>query len=181
MRHAPARRRLVPPRRHLLIAAAVIAALGMTSCSAPATSPEGEAAARDAGSTGSFTARTLDGKRVTVPGSRPSAVLFFSVECGGCGPTATALATAQRSVGDKVNFAAVDIAGETDEDIRGFLTDNRATTLAYAIDSGARLLGSFRVAQNSTVLVLDATGREVFRAVEPSAERIRAELAKVGA
>lgn len=183
----PTLARILPRRRwNLLIAGAIVAAVvGVGACSAP-TSPSsaaGAPAAQDANSTAaSFTAHTLDGRKVTVPGSRPAVLFFFSVECGGCGPSAQALAEAQRSVRDKASFVAVDIAGyETVEDVQGFLTEYDATTLAYAIDTDAKWIRAFGVNQLSTAVVLNAAGKEVFRAVEPTAERVRAELAKVGA
>lgn len=171
--------------RTLLITGAIIAALGIVgACAGPATQaggPAAGAAGADSASA-SFTARTLDGKRVTVPGSRPSVLFFFSVECGGCGPSAQALAEAQRDVGDRAAFVAVDIAGyETPADVKRFLTEFQATTLAYAIDTDAAWIRKFGVSQLSTAVILDASGKEVFRAVEPTAEQVRAELVKAGA
>lgn len=108
--------------------------------------------------------------------------LFFSVECGSCGPTAQALAQAQQTGGETANFVAVDIAGyETDADVKGFLTANNAVALAYAIDTDAQWVRTYQVSQISMVVVLDDAGKEVFRAVEPIAETITTELAKVTA
>lgn len=173
-------------RRSWLIVLAVVAALGVAAVLYTAFSasqqPGASPGVGNSASPAVFTARTLTGGQVAVPGSRPSVLLFFSVECGGCGPTAGALAEVERTAGGAANFALVDVAGyETDEDITGFLGQYRATSLSYTIDTDARLITTYRVQQLSTVLVLDAAGREVFRAVEPSAERIRAELAKVAA
>ena len=58
---------------------------------------------------------------------------------------------------------------------------NQATSLAYASDSNATLISAYQVTQLSTAVVLDASGKPVFRAVEPTADQIRAELAKVSA
>lgn len=179
-------------RRHtLIIALAVIAAVlavgavlysafsasNQSTSSAPAGAKPADAAAPAA-----LTARTLDGKDVTVPGNRPSVLFFFSVECGGCGPSAQALAQAQKAVEDKANFVAVDVAGyETEADVKGFLATNRATTMAYAIDTSSQWIRTYGVNQLSTAVVLNSAGKEVFRAVEPSTEQITAELAKVTA
>jgi peroxiredoxin len=115
-----------------------------------------------------------------VPGGKPSVLFFFSVECGGCGPATQALAQAQQTVGDRANFVVVDVAAyETPAEIADFLAAYQATTLAYAIDTDASWISTYGVSQLSTAVVLDAAGREVFRAVEPSADQVRAELAKV--
>jgi hypothetical protein len=44
-----------------------------------------------------FTATTLSGQQLTVPGGKPSVLFFFSVNCGTCGPGAQALAQAQQA------------------------------------------------------------------------------------
>ncbi|WP_344867232.1 TlpA family protein disulfide reductase [Amycolatopsis ultiminotia] len=152
-----------------------------TQAASPAAADSGAKAGTTAAA-GAFTARTLLGEQVAVPGSRPSVLFFFSVGCGGCGPATHALAQAQQAVGTKANFVAVDIGpGETEQDITDFLTANQATTLAYASDTNTSLISAYQVTQLSTAVVLDAFGKPVFRAVEPAAEQIRAELAKVGA
>lgn len=128
----------------------------------------------------SLAATTLSGQQVTVPGGKPSVLFFFSVECGSCGPATQALAQVQQTVGERANFVAVDVAPyETEADVAGFLDDYQATSLAYAIDTDAAWINTYRVSQLSTAIVLDASGTEVFRAVEPSADQIRGELAKL--
>lgn len=127
---------------------------------------------------GAFTARTTPGQQVTVPGSKPSVLFFFSIECGLCGPATQELAGVQRSLPAQANFVAVDIAPyETAEEIEDFLAGHQASSLAYASDTDARLITAYKINQVSTAVVLDAAGREVFRAVEPSAEQLRAALA----
>lgn len=174
----------------LALVGAAVVVLAATACSRPSdssggqagSSPAAQGAADAAGAAQTFTAATLDGEQVTVPGAKPSVLLFFSVECGGCGPTAQDVAKVQKSVGDKANFVAVDVAGyETEADVKAFLTNYEATTLAYAIDSDAQWIRAYGINQLSLVTVLDASGKEVFRAVEPAAEQVKAELAKVTA
>jgi thiol-disulfide isomerase/thioredoxin len=177
-------------RRALFIVLAVVAVLGVAAVAYSAFSasnqPTASAPVGVNPGTGSapaaLPARTIDGNQVAVPGGRPSVLFFFSVECGGCGPSAQTLAQAQQAVGDKANFVAVDAAGyETEADVKSFLESYKATTLAYAIDTNAQWIRTYKVNQPSTAVVLDSSGKEVFRAVEPSAEQIRAELAKVNA
>ena len=129
-----------------------------------------------------FTAHTLTGGTVEVPGTQPSVLFFFSVECGTCGPGAQALAAALSTTPQPVNFVAVDISPyETDDDIARFLTANKATSLAYATDHDARLIGAYQVTRLSTAVVLDDSGTVVFRGVDPTAEQIQNALAKVTA
>jgi hypothetical protein len=177
-----------------LIALAAVAVVGIAfvlysalspsskQAASPPTAGGGATAGTTAADAGAFTARTSQGEQVAVPGSRPSVLFFFSVGCGGCGPATRALAQVQQAVGTKANFVAVDVApGETEQDIKAFLTANQATSLAYASDTNATLLSAYQVTQLSTAVVLDASGKPVFRAVEPTAGTIRAELAKLSA
>jgi hypothetical protein len=103
MPHAPAPTRPAAPRsrrRLVVIALAAVAVVGIAfvlysalpPSSKQAASPhaaDGSAKAGTNATAGAFTARTLQGGQVAVPGSRPS-VLFFSVGCGACGPSTPA-------------------------------------------------------------------------------------------
>lgn len=179
-------------RTVLVVTAAVVAALTVvfvlyaarsSTNGSTAASPAARAgAAAPAKAAGAFTARTLDGAGVDVPGSRPSALFFYSVECGACGPGAQSLAEAQKAVGAKANFVAVNVnPGDTDGDINGFLRDNQAKQLALIRDTNARLLQAYQVTQLSTAVILNASGQVVYRGVDPTAAQIQSELAKVGA
>jgi|JI8StandDraft_1071087.scaffolds.fasta_scaffold03911_2 thiol-disulfide isomerase/thioredoxin len=179
-------------RTVLVVTAAVVAALTVvfvlyaarsSTNGSTAASPAAQAgAAAPAKAAGAFTARTLDGAGVDVPGSRPSALFFYSVECGACGPGAQSLAEAQKAVGAKANFVAVNVnPGDTDGDINGFLRDNQAKQLALIRDTNARLLQAYQVTQLSTAVILNASGQVVYRGVDPTAAQIQSELAKVGA
>lgn len=184
---APTARRAAPRtrRRLVLIALAAAAVLAIAFALYSALSPSSQKSESPPGAAVSeaFTAQTLQGEQITVPdGTRPSVLLFFSVACGACGPTAQALAQAQQATGTTASFIAVDIdPGDSQQDITDFLTANQATGLAYTHDADAALMSSYQAAQVSTVVVLDTSGNAVFRAVEPSADTIRAELAKAGA
>lgn len=128
-----------------------------------------------------FTAATLSGQQVEVPGGKPSVVYFFTVNCGTCGPDAQALAQLQQTT-PGANFAAVDLdPNETVEDIRGFLDTNQATDLPYAIDTDSRLLSGYQITQIGVAVVLDATGNEVFRGYKPTTAQIQTALTEAGA
>lgn len=128
---------------------------------------------------GSYTATTLAGQQVTVPGGKPSALLFFSASCGSCGPAAQALAQAQNAGAQAANYVVVDLdPNETAEDIRGFLTDNQATTLAVAEDTGQRLSAAYRVTQLTTLVILGPDGQVDTTIVEPTLAQIQSALAQ---
>ncbi|WP_216095259.1 TlpA family protein disulfide reductase [Pseudarthrobacter chlorophenolicus] len=139
----------------------------------------GAAAAAPVG--GAFTARTAQGKEVPVPGQKPSVLFFFNIECGACGPSTRTLAELQRRSPADANYIAVDIAPyETTRQIEDFLALNEASSLAYASDLNTQLITAYQITQVSTFVVLDDGGREVFRAVEPSEEQLKAALATAG-
>ena len=131
---------------------------------------------------GEFTAQTTDGEQIPVPGTKPSVLFFFSIECGVCGPATKMLAEVQRSAPDAANFVKVDVANyETAPEIESFLAEYEASSLAYTIDTDARLITAYEVSQLSTAVVLDASGRIVFSAVEPNEAQIRVALLEAGA
>lgn len=75
----------------LLVLAVTYTALSQPS---PAPSAVSSAAGSSKAAT-AFTASTLSGEKVPVPGGKPSVVFFFSATCGTCGPGARALAETQ--------------------------------------------------------------------------------------
>lgn len=161
-------------------AVAALLALVLTACGGLTKDTGAGDTTQPASKGGSFSARTIDGTSTLLPGQRPSVLLFFSIECGSCGPTAQALAQAQAADPEAADFAVVDVAAyETANDIEEFLTDYKATDLGYAIDTDGSLLAGYGVTQLSTVVIVDPDGRVVYRAVEPTAETIRADLDKV--
>lgn len=171
-------------RNSWLAGAALVVAVGVgvTGC-ATTEIPQGSSQGAAAGATAeAFTAQTAAGARVSVPGSKPSVLFFFSIECGACGPFTKVLAEVQQSAPEAANYVAVDVASyETAPDVEAFLAQNQASSLAYAIDTNTRLISAYQVNQLSTVVVLDASGTEVFRGVEPSVEQIRDALTEAGA
>ncbi|MDI3312784.1 MAG: alkyl hydroperoxide reductase [Mycobacterium sp.] len=166
----------------LLIAAAVLAiALALYTALSPGGKHQHPAGPPAAGP--AVTAHTLQGKQVRVPdGSRPGVLFFFSATCGNCGPSARAVGQAQQAAGSKAAFVAVDIdPSDSEQAIEEFLTANQATGVAFTRDTHAALMSGCQVTQPSTVVVLDIPGTVVFRAVEPTAAQIGAQLAKLGA
>lgn len=160
----------------------VVFALAHTVLSpAPAPPPGATGRSSTGGQATSFTAVTLSGQQVTVPGGKPSVVFFFSANCGTCGPGAQALAQAQQAT-PGANYVAVDVdPSETDADVAEFLATNQATSLAYTLDTDGVLTRAYQLTQLSNAVVLDADGTIVYRGVDPTAEQIRTALATAGA
>ena len=173
-------------RRWLAIVVAAVVTLLVLAVSYTALSaqlgPAPGAVSSAAGSSNAataFTSSTLSGEKVSIPGGKPS-VVFFSASCGTCGPGARALAEAQASTPD-ANYVAVDIDPKESVDVvREFLTANDASTLAYARDTDAALTRAYQLTQLSTAVVLDASGTEVYRGVDPTPAQIRSALTKAG-
>lgn len=156
---------------------AVIATVqGAESSSNPASSRTSASAV-----SGEFTAQTTDGEQIPVPGTKPSVLFFFSIECGVCGPATKMLAQMQRSAPEAANYVVVDVANyETALEVESFLAEYEAASLGYTIDTDARLITAYQVSQLSTVVVLDASGGILFSGVEPSEAQIRVALLQAG-
>ncbi|WP_407792076.1 MULTISPECIES: peroxiredoxin family protein [Actinomycetes] len=157
--------------------------LGLTGCTASTaqSAPVSSAGAAAPAASGAFTAHTVTGGQVVVPGSKPTVLFFFSVGCGSCGPESAALAGVQNAAPQAANYVAVDVApSETVADITAFLAQNHASSLAYASDSNAQLISAYQVQDLSSVVVINRAGTVVFRGVEPSAGQIRDAVTKAG-
>lgn len=137
---------------------AMVQDAGRRTQDAESSSPDSSGTSVSAVS-GEFTAQTTDGEEVPVPGTKPSVLFFFSIECGVCGPATNMLAEVQRSAPEAANFVVVDVANyETAPEIESFLAEYEASSLGYTIDTDARLITAYKVNQLSTVVVLDCLG-----------------------
>lgn len=176
-----------PRRRWLALAGAAVVTLlvlAVTYTTLTQPTPAPAAASLNAGpstAATAFIATTTDGEEVPVPGGKASVVFFFSSSCGSCGPGAHALPDAQTSTPD-ANYIAVDIdPSESVAVVRDFLNTNNASTLSYARDTDGGLTRAYQLSQLSTAVVLDASGTEVYRGVDPTPTQIRSALTKAGA
>jgi hypothetical protein len=168
-------------RRPLLLLGALVVVLAVAAVLYTALKPA-SAASSAAGGPVSFTATTGSGQQIAVPGGKPSVLLFLGVNCGGCGPTATALGHLQAQTPGAANFVGIDITpGESASDVRGFLTANHADGLGVALDTDTHLISALGVTQLTTVVVLDATGTPTYRAVEPTPAQVQTALGAVAA
>ncbi len=175
-------------RRRLTIAGAAVITLLVLAVTYAAFDSQPDPAAGAVSSTAgsskaatAFTATSLSGEEISVPGGHASVLFFFAASCVTCGSGAQALAEAQLSV-PGASYVAVDIdPSESEAVVRDFLTDNGAETLAYTRDTDAELAFAFEVTQLSTAIVLDASGTEVYRVVHPTTPKLRSALAEAGA
>ena len=179
--HATRRSRPGTGRRAVALSAATLALALLAGCGA-LTKEGTDTGAASKGSTATgqytFTAHT-DAGTTSIPADKPAVLLFFSVECGGCGPTANALAAARAADPAAADYALVDVAGyETPADIEQFIDDNDATGLGWAIDKNGTLTKAYGITQLSTVAIVTPDGQVTYRGVEPDADTIHAELAK---
>ena len=132
------------------------------------------------------TVTSIDAQRISLPAAgKPTAVFFFSVGCGECVNGVRSLgeaATTAENAGTVASFLAVDMdPGESKALIGDFMESVDAEHVPAAIDDGAALSRRFEVAALSTLIVVDADGTVTFRATDPDAATITAELAKAGA
>lgn len=117
---------------------------------------------------GAFRVVTADGGAVTVPGK--ATVLFFltSEGCGACLEEAAVLNRLAARWGDRVSVVGVEmVPGTPPAYLEAFSTAAGGLSFPLAVDDGA-LLRRFSVQTLDTTIVLDATGRQVFRDNVPS-------------
>ena len=163
-------------RRAAISIAGVLAAagaLGLTGCGSTAEDR----------SDGPATVTSIDGQQIRLPApGEPTAVFFFSVGCGECATGMHALGQAAAdSNGTRTRFLAVDMdPGEATQTIRIFMQDIRAEHVPVAIDKDAAISRRYGVAALSTAIVVDAHGKVTFRATDPDAATITAQLDKAG-
>lgn len=169
-------------RRTVLAFATVLLAgsLTLTACGNVVEDP----ASTNAGAP--VTVTSIDSQRVSLPAAgKPTAVFFFSVGCGECvsGVRSLGQAAAEaEAAGIDAQFLAVDMdPREPEETIEGFMKYVEAEQIPAAIDEGAVLSQRFEVVALSTLIVVDADGTVTFRATDPDAQTIVAELDKAGA
>lgn len=165
-----------------LAALAVVGSVGLAACNT--TDNPARPASPAAASTATTAAQvsTVDGKTVAVPGTKPTALFFFSVGCGECVGGAKSVANAAEKLGDAASFVLVDMdPGESAQMVTRFQDHTGTTALPAVIDTGATLTKRYSVAALSTLLVVDPSGKVTYRAADPSADQITTALRAAGA
>lgn len=73
---------------------------------------------------------------------------------------------------------AVNMApGDTESNLRGFLSDAGAEQMRLVVDGGP-LMNKYKVNALSTTIVFDANGKETYRGIEASTKTIAAAVKK---
>lgn len=128
---------------------------------------------------------TIDGQQVSLPGSAPTALLFFSFRCGECVGGGKSLVQAQASAqqtGSKAGFLLVDIdPHETPQDAAHFREQIGGKNLPAVIDTGATLSHTYKISAPTTVIVVDPAGKVTYQGHAPSADQILEQLDKAAA
>lgn len=175
-------RRRWPSLAGALIVSLLALVVAYTALSSPADPlPDAVSSAAGSATAGTaFTASTSSGREVAVPGGKPSVLFFFSASCGSCGPGTATLVEAKAGT-PEANYVVVDVdPAQSVEVVQEFLTANDADTLSYALDTDAALTRAYQITQLSTAVVLDASGAEVYRGVDPTPTQIRSALTEAG-
>jgi AhpC/TSA family len=169
--------------RRLLGAAAAVMMIGaIAACgSATVTNPPASQGA-SAPSPAPAALTTIDGRQVSVPGSAPTALLFFSFSCGECVGGGKSLAQAQASAqqaGSKAGFLLVDMdPHESAQDAARFRDQIGGKDLPAVVDTGATLSRTYKISALTTVIVVDPAGKVTYQGHAPSADQILAHLDK---
>ncbi len=157
---------------------AVAATRAHRARSAATTGAANSVAAPQSGS--AFTVRTVTGAQLRVPAGKPTVLFFFTGECGSCYTGAKNLATVLASTGSRADVVAVELDPSEPADILNqFLAAVGNPPFSVVRDDGS-LLRRFHVDALGTTVVVDSTGREIFRGVDPPPARILQALTAAG-
>ena len=163
-----------------LICLFVVAMMAVAGCGANGGSTAGSSVSPSSTPTGSpleFTATTVDGKPFdgrSLQG-RPTALWFWAPWCPTCLMQAPGLRTAQQRSSGSVNIggvAGLDEAGAMPD----FVRIAKIEAVTNVSDSEGVIWKRFGVTEQSTLVLLDASGREVYRG-KPSAAEIPERIA----
>lgn len=129
-----------------------------------------------------FSATTLSGATFSVPAGKPTALLFLASNCPTCIAPAITLNRIERDVGDLIAVLGVDInPTDTEAEVAEFIKLAGNPRYGFVVDRDGRLTTAYELRAESTMFVLDASGRIVLRADEESDEAvIRRALAAAG-
>jgi hypothetical protein len=109
-------------------------------------------------------------------GAAAPAVLFFSAGCGECVGGGTAVAGARAAVQKATGtarFLAVDmVPTENTADVHRFLDQIGDTNLPAVIDTHGDLTSRYQVTAQTTLLVIDPSGRITYRGHAPAQDQI---------
>jgi hypothetical protein len=124
--------------------------------------------------------RTLSGTTLTVPKDKPAVFYFFTASCSSCVAGAKSVGAGVAKAGSAVQAVAVDLdPAEPVKVIDGFMQYVGSPPFAVVRDNGS-LQQRFNVDALGLTVVLDKSGRVVYRGVDPSTAQTVAAIAAAG-
>lgn len=176
-----------PAARAGAVMGVVLAAILLAGCgsTAGAGAPPSAAAASDAGTgsgpaVASVSVKTLNGSPLTLPTGKPTVIYFFTVSCGPCAAGVKNVASGLAKAAPGAQAVIVDLdPSEPTEVLNQFIASVGNPPVTLVRDDGT-LLKHFNVDSLGTTVVLNSSGKEVFRGVDPSADETAKALAAAG-
>lgn len=185
----PTRRypRLRPAMRAAALMGAVLAAILLAGCGATTGTgaPTSAAASSSAGAgsgptVASVTVKTLNGSSLTLPTGKPTVIYFFTASCGPCAAGVKNVASGLARAAPGAQAVTVDLdPSEPTEVLNQFIASVGNPPVTMVRDDGT-LLKHFNVDSLGTTVVLNSSGKEIYRGVDPSADETAKALAAAG-
>lgn len=153
--------------RHLLILLAATLALAACGSTTQTAAPAPDAAAAPASAD---VVQTVDGMTVALGTGRPTALFFMAAWCVDCLGEADAwrqLVEAEQTQGMDVLVIDVD-PSDTRDTLAQFRAALPSDPLHWVMDQDGQLARRFTVQRLDTTVILDGSGREVYRDLGPS-------------
>jgi cytochrome oxidase Cu insertion factor (SCO1/SenC/PrrC family) len=166
---------------------AVLTAILLAGCgSTPgAGAPAGTVASSSAGTgsgpaVASVTVKALDGSPLTLPTGKPTVIYFFTASCGPCAAGVKNVASGLAKAAPGAQAVTVDLdPSEPTEVLNQFIASVGNPPVTLVRDDGT-LLKHFNVDSLGTTVVLNSSGKEIYRGVDPSADETAKALAAAG-
>lgn len=143
-------------------ALALVAALVLAGCAAPADPLEGPESALGDGQGPAWSLAAIDGQTYTrdEPAGKATVLFFMATWCGSCRSKAPLIADVVADyTNESVRIYSVDFdPSETADDLRAW-QERYQQPWPHGVDTGQRIQRTFGVTTQSTVLVLDGEGK----------------------
>ncbi|WP_427136179.1 TlpA family protein disulfide reductase [Pseudarthrobacter sp. S9] len=168
-----------------VLAAILLAGCGSTTGAgtppgAASSSSAGPASAGSGSSVASVTVKTLDGSLLTLPTGHPTVIYFFTASCGPCAAGVKNVASGLARAAPGAQVITVDLdPSEPTEVLNQFIVSVGNPPVTLVRDDGT-LLKHFSVDSLGTTVVLNSSGQEIYRGVDPSADETAKALAAAG-
>ena len=176
-----------PAMRAGALMGAVLAAILLAGCGSttgagapPAAAASSSPGAGSGSAVASVTVKTLNGSSLTLPTGKPTVVYFFTASCGPCAAGVKNVASGLAKAAPGAQAITVDLdPSEPTEVLNQFIASVGNPPLTLVRDDGT-LLKHFNVDSLGTTVVLNSSGKEIYRGVDPSADETAKALAAAG-